>query len=90
MLDGFCCCGFLFFLQQDEGKETSESFCLFTSYKRAEKLKLCVWVSIYKNESIASLESVLSKSNLVHMLITFKCGIYILYQKPVAGEYRLL
>lgn len=90
MFDGFCYCAFLVFPQQDEGKETSESFCLFTSYKRAERLKLCVLVSVYKNENTASVEPVLSKSNLVCMLIAFKCAIYILWQKSVAGGYRLL
>lgn len=88
VFDGFCCCAFLFFPQQDEGKETSERFCLFTSYKRAEELKLCV--SVYKNENTASVESVLSKSNFVCMLITSKRAIYIQQQKSRAGGYRLL
>lgn len=31
----------------------------------------------------------LSKSNLVFMLITFQCAVYLLKQKFEAGRYRL-
>lgn len=86
----FCVfCWFFFSPQQDKRKQTSKGFCLLASNKTAEELKLCVWVSIYKYENTAPEESVLSKSNLVCMLITFQCTVYLPKQKPVAGRYTL-
>lgn len=84
--------GYFLPLEDKRKQQISKRFCLPVNKKakkiKAAEFKLCV-LSTYKYGNITPEGSVLSKSNLVCMLIYLQNTTYVLKQKSMVGRYRL-